>query len=119
VAALVGMDPEGLITGAVGAGGSPQACETMSQVLGSSVDVPTSFSRHGGTSVAVRTAASTEEGVIWVVVDCCCGPSFVCVAILQVLVLVWVPESAWMVVFVACLVFAASIALSNPSFATR
>lgn len=100
-------------------GCSAQVCEAVSQVLGSLVDVPTSFSRRGGTSVAVCTAASTEGGVVWVVVDCCCGPSFVCVAILQVSVLGWVPESAWTVVFVACLVFAASIALSNPSFATR
>ena len=46
VAAFMGM--EGLIVGAVCAGGSPQACEAMLQVLGSSVDVPTSFSRCSG-----------------------------------------------------------------------
>ena len=98
-----------LVMRAVGAGGSLQACESMSQVLGSSVDVPASFSRCGGMLVAVFIAGLTVEvGVICIAVDCYCRLSFVYVAASQVLDL-----------FRASLVFTPCIILSNPSFATR
>ena len=64
MAAFTGMGR--LVTGAVGAGGSLQACEAVSQVLGSSVDVPMSLSKCGSTSVAVCIAESmVEVVVIW------------------------------------------------------
>ena len=63
VAALEGKG--GLVTRAMVAGGSPQACEAMSQVLGSSVDIPASFSRHGGSSLGVVCiTASAEVSVV-------------------------------------------------------
>ena len=60
VAALEGKG--GLVMRAMVARGSPQACEAVSQVLGSLVDIPTSFSRHGGSSLgAICITASAEE----------------------------------------------------------
>jgi hypothetical protein len=65
-------------TGAVGAGGSRQACDAMSQVLGSSVDVPASFNRYSSTSVAVCIAASTVRVVVvWEAVSAVMGATWV------------------------------------------
>jgi hypothetical protein len=48
----------GLISGVLGAGVSLQACEAASQVLGCSIDVPTSFSRRGGSSLVCEAISS-------------------------------------------------------------
>jgi hypothetical protein len=66
VAALEGL--EGLVTRAVGAGGSPGACEAVSRVLGGSVDVPASLSGRGGSSLGAVcvTASAVEGGVVCV-----------------------------------------------------
>jgi hypothetical protein len=81
VAALAEM---GLVTGAVGAEGSPQACEAVLQVLGSSVDVPASFSRRGGTSVAVCIAASKVGVVIiWEATSAVMGATWVAASVVS------------------------------------
>jgi hypothetical protein len=100
----------GLVTGAVGAGGSPQACEAVSQVLGSSVDVPVSLSGRGGSlsDAVCITALTVAVEVVWEAVDCRSRSSFACVAISWVLDFFGVP-----------LAFTPFIILSNPSFATR
>jgi hypothetical protein len=55
----------GLISGAVGAEVSLQACEAALQVLGGSVDVPASFSRRGGSSLgSVCVTVSAVEVVL-------------------------------------------------------
>ena len=78
------MELGGLISGAVGARVSLQACEAALQVLGGSVDVPVSFSRRGRSSLgAVCITASTAVNVVvWVlesvvmrVVGSVCMPS--------------------------------------------
>jgi hypothetical protein len=60
-----------LVTGAVGAGGSSSVCMALSQVLGCSIDVPTSFSRRGGPllSAVCITTSTVEVGMVWVLVS--------------------------------------------------
>ena len=69
----------GLVTRAVVAGVFLQVCGAVLQVLGSSVDVPASFSRCSGSSLgAVWITASAEVVVVWVVFSICCWLSFTC-----------------------------------------
>jgi len=76
MAAFTGMGV--LVTGAVGAGGSPQACEAVSQVLGSLVDIPALFSRCSGTSAAVCIAVSkVGVVVVWEAVSAVMGATWV------------------------------------------
>jgi hypothetical protein len=58
----------GLISGAVGARVSLQACEAALQVLGGSVDIPASFSRRGRSSLGAIciTASTAVDVVVWV-----------------------------------------------------
>jgi hypothetical protein len=72
VAVVMGLG--GLISVAMGAGVSPQACEAASQVLGGSVDVPMSLSRRGGSSlgsvstvlvVSIPKSMLSDAWVVW------------------------------------------------------
>jgi hypothetical protein len=58
----------GLVTGAVVAWVSLQVCGAVFQVLGSSVDVPASFSRRGGSSLGsvCVTVSAVVVGAVWV-----------------------------------------------------
>jgi hypothetical protein len=63
-------------------GCSAQVCEAVSQVLGRSVDVPASFSRHSSTSVAVCIAVSTESVVVvWDAVSVVIGVTWVAASV--------------------------------------
>ena len=108
VAALAGTG--GLVTRAVVAGVSLQVCGAVLQVLGSSVDVPASFSRCSGSLLGAVwiTALALDTGFVCVAVDCHCLSSSICVTVLWVLAFFGIP-----------LAFTPCIILSNPSFATK
>ena len=93
VAVVAGMG--GLVMRAVVAGVSLQVCGAVLQVLGSSVDVPASFSRCSGSSLGAVwiTVLALDTGFVCVAVDCRCPSSSICITISWVVVFFRVPLS--------------------------